>query len=93
MVGYNTIYENNTGFSQFIPVQVTRNGCFPKNLILFFGVSSSPHTSSSYRGGVSGKHTNGIGFDVPTDQSAYLHVSPSPDIKIRESIDFSYMID
>lgn len=92
-VGFNPIYYNNTGITQYIHIQVTRNGCTPKEAGMAFGVGTGtpPFPVSSGRGVLSGKRPQGIGFDVPDEHTAFLYLSGTS--SARGTIDFTYMID
>ena len=89
----NRIYDNRTGITQYIHVQITRNGCSPKELLFWFGRSVSPYTSRIFVDSKEGKRFEGVGFNLLDDESAVLYVIEVPGKKTRGTIDFTYMID
>jgi hypothetical protein len=89
----NTFYDNETGVTKFVHIQITRNRCRPKDIVFSLGVTPDG-TAWSFRGTVTGKFPKGMGFDVQDGWEAVLFIDQSlGGVNAKGTIDFSYSVE
>ena len=89
----NTFYNNETGVTKHIHVHITRNGCRPKDLTYSLGITQSGF-SWIWRGHMTGKFPNGLGFDLPDGYAAVFFIDVPPGaVNARGTMDFVYSVE
>lgn len=93
---FHPFYFNDTGSTRRIHLQITRNGCRPRDLSIQFGYSNNLPSSATATSGdpVSGRQPYGQGYIVPDDHYAVLYfwLTP-PDHKVSGTFDYMYTVD